>query len=1790
MIKWKQLLRTVTTGMLAASLLMNGLFAKLPGTVQASAAQADSAVLTVDLSPEESTGEIMHGAAGFLYGVSSENVPTTNTIVPLKSKILVTKGAVGTEHPYGDALDVAKTFLESGGRQIQMYNSNYYGVFGVTASIAQYSADLKNYIAPAVVAWKEAWKKEHGTPQEPKDPIGAQTDIDKAIVYVPINEGTPVGNNDLHNAWKSYRDAILSVDTHATLAGPNDAVYRGESYYKNYIQFCADRNCLPDVVTWHELQTSCLQTMSAHMKNFRQIWNQKIDWSAYNEANHTTGVPTFPQICINEYAEMEYCGVPGRLVNWIARLEDEKITGCLPFWHQANNLNDLAAGANEGNGAWWLYKWYGDMSGETQPVMTSTAFDQLYGVSTMDDKKKISTTLLGGFSGDITVELKNVTQAETFRNASAVHVQIQETMFTGFHGAADETPVILDGIYAVDGNGNVTVRIPDALFENAYHLTLTQAGENENVNAPLQKDSGQVYEAEEAELGGKAKATAAATNPSYYMSNKNGGNQNRAVNMQDGSSLTYHIEAPVDGKYRFDFAYGNGQGTVRNNMKTHDPVNLKQEFSLDDGMPETITMESTLFQTMTGIKTLYYDLTAGSHTVTIETPAGYGAGNELLLHDFVRVSYAGVYEEELPLFHKVYEAELSDVNRLLGNLESTVSTRTELTGYTGDGYVTGLSERSVKEGGGIRTTVVVPKSGLYNVSLRYHSGQAGQANLYVENTAVTLDRLNKTVALIPQDGWQTAVASVYLQKGINVVDVDTTVNAALDHMRVQEIPDKEHSTVIEAEDAVPQELADSVKIAQSEGASGGKYVEGMAGSYRTPDYLEFSYQAASAGKYQMQVYHSNEDLAGSHSYNIKATDKYAVVEVNGKSDSPRFTLAGGVKQEPVLYYFADCGDHDPETVSEGDSLGAYNSVTDRYYGTDEKKGYKWGLVCERDDEVETPGVGSLVSDEKDKAVYTNYQKALSNSSADLEDGKKKEETFRYAHNQGENGIDPRYISYRFELDPEEYQISVCMGNTWNNAGNPKVTFSADGMEPVEETYAVNGNVVKTKKLDLTDARTNEAGRVELSIRATSSDPTIQMNYIKIEGIQETESTYKYLVPDGEKVLADPLPQDIYMGELAEGMDWFIDFRNLKNKTDRYFFINTFSDDTFREKTITLDLKEGKNTIRIYNDNSWNTTYGGSQNTPATTALYNETPNFDKFVITPMALAEAEKVPVRHAIDIGTTKGGIVTADHNEVGENGAYALTLDPEEGYAVEGIWINGTDRKKELATKSGQQVLLVSGVCDDQNIKVYFAKPGIGKDVLQKRYDRYRKLEKENYSVISWEQFLSAFNYAGNVLSNQNASQYQITDAYEGLEAAVKGLEDISNLLYFVDCGDHDPATVTYGDSFGRYNSVTDQIYGTDQKAGYQWGLVLEEADEKETPGEGSRVSAQNDRAVYTNYQKALSNSEADLEDGQNKKNTFRYAHNQSESGIDPRYISYRFELEPDVYRVTVGMSNTWNNAGAPKITLAADGVKPVVQNYAVNGNAEKTMEIDLKEAVKNKNGKVELSVKATSQDPTIQMCYILVKDTKEPAFDPDSETEPGGVTDPDDIRPGNLPEAPAGQTEGSIRAITLQCVSGKIAANRKVKIAATVETTGKVSNTGLLWTSSDSRYATVDANGVVTTKKAGIGKTVVITAKAVSDPAKSASVRIKIMKHAVKKIRLTCSRTVKAGKKITVKAQIKTTGNKVNKKLLFITSNSDYATVNAKGVVTAKKAGKGKTVKITAISTDGTKKKASVRIKIK
>ena len=98
------------------------------------------------------------------------------------------------------------------------------------------------------------------------------------------------------------------------------------------------------------------------------------------------------------------------------------------------------------------------------------------------------------------------------------------------------------------------------------------------------------------------------------------------------------------------------------------------------------------------------------------------------------------------------------------------------------------------------------------------------------------------------------------------------------------------------------------------------------------------------------------------------------------------------------------------------------------------------------------------------------------------------------------------------------------------------------------------------------------------------------------------------------------------------------------------------------------------------------------------------------------------------------------------------------------------------------------------------------------------------------------------------------------------------------------------------------------------------------------------------------------------------------------------------------------------------------------------------------------------------------------------------------------------------------------------------------------------------------------------------------KNLTLTAKWTKIKVKKIKIAgMSKQIAAGKKIKLKATV-TPKTAANRTVKWKSSNKKYATVNSKGVVTTRKAGKGKTVKIIATATDGSGKKATIKIKIK
>ena len=965
----RQMLKRILAYTLTAAMVLPAIGTR-PRTVAAEDTYAPT--MTVDMTNE--LGDIMHGASGFLYGISSEDVPTMNLITPLKPKVLATKGALGTEHPYADALDVAETFLESGGQMVQMYNSNYYAIFGPKQFYQDYVVQLKKVIVPYVTEWKNNWKKKHHhNPETGLDDLGLN--IDKALVYLPINEGdsrrSKVDGEDFRQVFEAYYKAIKEVDPLATVGGMNPAEYSWTHVppewqwdgWHTWLSYLYDNHALPDVITWHQLERNENRYKNdidefTHLRNiFAGEGNEDEPYGKVNNVNVNKIPADVPPIVINEIAQSDECGVPGALVSWLGRFEDAQAYGCLPFWHQADNLNDLAADANEANSAWWLYKWYADMEGQRVKITTDDKYSGLYGVSTIDKKQKKATTLfgLGSEDGDAKVVLKDLDKTDTFSGAKKVHVKIDAAYFKGFNSAS-EPETVLEGAVALT-DGDLVIEMKDMLRSTGYRLTVTPAQENEETGKLKSGPFHAIYEAEEAGRIGTGQL-GVVTSTKYFLSGARVSKATDDKNQIGGSGLNnfsqnrgieYQVEVPQTGRYKLEFIYGNQVGMDRGNETKHKPVNRKQQLTID-GEASDMILKNTMEKEWTAIYTRYVDWEKGEHSITIMGDTPTAEGN--IMQDALHVTAVSESGEEPTLYNKVFEAEEGDFSfNALHPGVNPAQIKKDIAGYTGSGYVSGLDKKSVEDGGGIRFNVVVEKSGLYHIDLRYRSELAGKATIYTGNAARVFNGNKKEIGVTNTNGtWMNSEVAVYLQKGVNIIDVDATVDIQLDSLHVKEwSEEKNYSQEFNAVDAIPasakttdieydvwsvrwnEDYKDTIyagllngaepyatqntvdKIADSELTPDGEPVSYVVGRSLSGDenaendvdkYLEFEVSVPNAGIYAMQLFHSNDEIFGTHSYNTKIIDKFANIKVNDEAAKRYFfinTISRDTFKEKTVY-------------------------------------------------------------------------------------------------------------------------------------------------------------------------------------------------------------------------------------------------------------------------------------------------------------------------------------------------------------------------------------------------------------------------------------------------------------------------------------------------------------------------------------------------------------------------------------------------------------------------------------------------------------------------------------------------------------------------------------------------------------------------------------------------------------------------------------------------------------------------------------------------------------------------
>lgn len=201
-------------------------------------------------------------------------------------------------------------------------------------------------------------------------------------------------------------------------------------------------------------------------------------------------------------------------------------------------------------------------------------------------------------------------------------------------------------------------------------------------------------------------------------------------------------------------------------------------------------------------------------------------------------------------------------------------------------------------------------------------------------------------------------------------------------------------------------------------------------------------------------------------------------------------------------------------------------------------------------------------------------------------------------------------------------------------------------------------------------------------------------------------------------------------------------------------------------------------------------------------------------------------------------------------------------------------------------------------------------------------------------------------------------------------------------------------------------------------------------------------------------------------------------------------------------------------------------------------------------------------------------------------DDPTESAAPSEKPTITPTQKPviQATGMRVIASVKKVSNLPVKPKLqlAAGKSMQLTVTLLPTGAKPQK-LTYTSSNPSIAKVSGSGkIIAGKKAG---TTVITIRTANGLQKKITIRV--MKKAVKKIKLSGVKKLKVGKKLKLKAKITPKKKYASATVFWVSGNTKIATVTQSGVVKAKKKGK---VKITAIATDGSGKKKAIKLTIK
>lgn len=611
--------------------------------------------LTVDLS--QLYRDVTRVASGSLYGLVEDGANTSTGLFPTPSALLDPLRPIMFRQPapnhhhlpngervvVSDALKVASKAAQAGAT--------------ITILMPEMYVDF-----PYVWSGWDDWNRMTDTIADATLRSGAKN----IYGYEPWNEpnwtwdtGTWGSFNDF---WKGTAQRLRARDTSAKLIGPSIDKW-DRAWMRNFLTFARDNGVLPTTVVWHELGLP-----EGNVSEDPRPWFIADHVADYRALEKSLGIGPLP-ISINEFAVQREEGVPGGNIRYFAQFERTGVeSACAAFWFRPGRLSNILTDQAKANGGWWLYKWYGDMTGKMAMATSSRPRAlSLEGIASVDAPAKTAHVLFGGTDGEATVSLLGLGAAGF--TSSQVHVKAEATPYLGADTEVAEPLLLFEGDFSIAGDRLVLpFRGLDASW--GYHLVLTGSGARRT----------------RSEAEGAALTSAAVVRNSAASSDALVGPMSAA-----DSAATFTVQAPRAGTYRLEVRYANGSsGAATQRLSVNGASGVEVDFPSTSGWLE---------QGKAGVVEVAVTLQAGANTLTLSRGSG-ASGVEL---DFVQLSPVGAFRRRV----EAETARLQGGPRVYG---SSYASGGRYVGYIDDGAAIELSVEGV------------PSAGTYTLELGFFNG------------------------------------------------------------------------------------------------------------------------------------------------------------------------------------------------------------------------------------------------------------------------------------------------------------------------------------------------------------------------------------------------------------------------------------------------------------------------------------------------------------------------------------------------------------------------------------------------------------------------------------------------------------------------------------------------------------------------------------------------------------------------------------------------------------------------------------------------------------------------------------------------------------------------------------------------------------------------------------------------------------------------------------------------------------------------------------------------------------